>query len=104
MNKQRNRIFVLGKPNLKSLENFINKDYFKYISDDTKIIPSINNDYSFKFFKDYSHSDIFKECEKIKFENMAILSFYEDKRRDELIEYFITKFAEKNMTPRFFLF
>ena len=104
MNKQRNRIFVLGKPNLKSLENFINKDYFKYISDDTKIIPSINNDYSFKFFKDYSHSDIFKECEKIKFENMAILSFYEDKRRDELIEYFITKFAEKKYDTEIFPF
>lgn len=104
MNKQRNRIFVLGKPNLKSLENFINKDYFKYISDDTKIIPSINNDYSFKFFKDYSHSDIFKECEKIKFENMAILSFYEDKRRDELIEYFITKFVEKKYDTEIFPF
>ena len=104
MNKQRNRIFVLGKPNLKSLENFINKNYFKYISDDTKIIPSINNDYSFKFFKDYSHSDIFKECEKIKFENMAILSFYEDKRRDELIEYFITKFAEKKYDTEIFPF
>ena len=104
MNKQRNRIFVLGKPNLKSLENFINKDYFKYISDDTKIIPSINNDYSFKFFKDYSHSDIFKECEKIKFENMAILSFYEDKRREELIENFITKFVEKKYDTEIFPF
>ena len=42
MNKQRNRIFVLGKPNLKSFENLINKNDFKYISDDTKIITNIN--------------------------------------------------------------
>ena len=104
MNNQRNLIFVLGKPNPKNFENLIDERDLKYICDDTKSIPSINKDYSFKFFNNYSHSDIFKKCESINFENMAILCFYKDKIRDELVEYFINKFTEKKYDTEIFPF
>ena len=102
-NQQKNRIFVLGNPDLKNLQCLIDKTNINYLSDIIDI-PSKNNDYTFIFARKDSNSDIFKRCEKYNFENLVILCFYKDKSREQLIEYFITQFYEKKYDTNIFPF
>ena len=96
MNQQKNRIFILGNPDWKNLQCLVDKKDTNLLSDIIDI-PSKNNDCTFIFARKDSNSDIFKRCEKLYFENLAILCFYKDKSREELIEYFITQFYEKKI-------
>lgn len=95
MNQQRISFFVLGTPDKKNFINLVEESNLEYISGDIKDIPSKNQDYTFYFFQEYSNQAIFNECEKIHFQNVAIISFYKDNEREELIKCFVDNFTKK---------